>query len=149
VWLLSDRPNPDRNPYVRPLMAAAIACLLAYMFAKSSLGNQALYVREGYDTPVQTLLGSRRVSDVSLLGVTYWADADGAYNTDVQSVFRVNYSVLMNAWALLVSAVVVHRVRQIARSRRRLTARCSTCGYDLRASCDRCPECGTGKPISD
>lgn len=33
----------------------------------------------------------------------------------------------------------------VVRSRRR-TGRCERCGYDLRASGDRCPECGTAVP---
>ena len=41
------------------------------------------------------------------------------------------------AWGLLVA------LRRRRRSRQRLEERCARCDYDLRASSERCPECGT------
>lgn len=44
---------------------------------------------------------------------------------------------------LLVFAYLFRRSSII--SKRELAGRCVTCGYDLRSSPDRCPECGTAK----
>ena len=46
--------------------------------------------------------------------------------------------------ALLMLSPLGHLTRQHLRGRRRLEGSCcQKCGYDLRASKDRCPECGT------
>lgn len=45
---------------------------------------------------------------------------------------------------VLVVAVFVSLIRRLSRSHPQ--GRCRKCGYDLRASKDRCPECGTPIP---
>jgi hypothetical protein len=50
------------------------------------------------------------------------------------------YWSLVGVLALLPAAQSVYLVRQ---RKRRRCGRCPTCGYDLRASPQRCPECGT------
>ena len=51
-------------------------------------------------------------------------------------------------WVILTAIVPAHRVIQCAaRYRRRTRGLCQSCGYDLRASHIRCPECGEAIPV--
>jgi hypothetical protein len=61
-------------------------------------------------------------------------------------VQRIEHSVIVPFWPVVAAAVIaglwpaVRVVRHIHRRRRN---RCVECGYDLRGSSGRCPECGT------
>ncbi len=67
-------------------------------------------------------------------------------------VFR-NQGFLMPCWALAIAAAVlpVMRIRSWFLAYRRRYRRehqlCWNCGYDLRATPERCPECGTPVPV--
>jgi hypothetical protein len=55
------------------------------------------------------------------------------------------YLVILPMWLFVVlfgALPAVRCVRQLRQRRRRLAGRCTRCGYDLRASPERCPECG-------
>ena len=60
---------------------------------------------------------------------------------------RISYMAGFPHWMLLLiggvsCAPAAAGVRPLQRRRRRRQGLCETCGYDLRASPDRCPECG-------
>jgi hypothetical protein len=56
------------------------------------------------------------------------------------------WNLVVPFWAVAGVAAALPAARWIARARARRTTRaglCPSCGYDLRATPDRCPECGT------
>jgi len=67
-------------------------------------------------------------------------------NTDIPHYSR---SVEIPDWLLLIVVSIpaqIAVVRFVRRSRRTVKGYCAKCGYDLRATPDRCPECGTIPP---
>jgi hypothetical protein len=89
----------------------------------------------------------RRVGRGQLLGFAYFknARADSFLYTSSSSAVFVPYWPLFVLTGLGPLLWLRARVRLRARRRRR---QCLSCGYDLRASPDRCPECGTSRPSS-
>jgi hypothetical protein len=66
------------------------------------------------------------------------------FGFDVNSQFRaaINYGLIF-AFGILSFFLIMHEGRQKGRRQRGC---CLNCGYDLRFSPDRCPECGTASP---
>ena len=60
-------------------------------------------------------------------------------------IFRIPYWFLAAASTLAPAAALRRRLRTRRRTRRGL---CPRCGYDLRESPDRCPECGTAANLA-
>jgi hypothetical protein len=56
------------------------------------------------------------------------------------AVVTIPYWFLLVLTAIIPAVSIRRRIRQLHRKRNNL---CQQCGYDLRATADRCPECGT------
>jgi hypothetical protein len=61
------------------------------------------------------------------------------------SLGQKGFALVVPCWFLIVMTTLAPGLwlrRRLLRRRFRLAGRCSNCGYDLRATVDRCPECG-------
>jgi hypothetical protein len=108
-----------------------------YFFNPEPAMNDGTY--EGPSGLLRLLRAGRlRTRDSRFAGLEFYADTSGPVPRFRAVVVPVSYPValfaLLPAWAAF----------RALRTRRRATAGlCPTCGYDLRATPDRCPECGT------
>ena len=90
----------------------------------------------------------------SLDGTLEWTetpndDASEAVKMREMRFLELRHRTLVPFFTILPATLVALRIRAAVTSRRvakrTLTGRCLSCGYDLRGSPERCPECG--KPV--
>jgi hypothetical protein len=77
---------------------------------------------------------------------TKWSGPAG-YVEGITSDWRVSMPYWFPA-ALFAAGPVARLARRVRRARRASAGKCTGCGYDLRATPDRCPECGMTSPAT-
>ena len=77
---------------------------------------------------------------------TVVAEIAGCWHLRDDVLPRIGFGLVVPMYLLAIVWLVVAEARWHYRQRRTASGLCLVCGYDLRATPERCPECGT--PIS-
>ena len=133
VW----KPSDADRAYYRAYVGRGVARVGggAYPFDRTG------HFDYGADRPPTRPTGFHPRCFAARLGFDYHRGSDAQGQPFVDVLFPI--------WALLLCAAVLPSCRVVSlrrdlRSRRRSAAgACTSCGYDLRATPERCPECGT------
>jgi hypothetical protein len=137
VWAISYRVGVDRSVGWVTLWRPGAA----HVTAGTHRGSMGIaWSRNGFLTVSPTIVdaGSWQRGPVSVMRGREPASpqvSGGWVNVDCWFVCAATATLPMLRAALLIGG--------IRRRRRRAAGRCIRCGYDLRATPDRCPECGT------
>lgn len=112
-------------------------------FYQTVLKNQkaSSYDRSGWSEIHQPFLTEGYISSFTFTMKNHGSDARGAIDRDWQLV--VPYWAI--ALAVLIPGIIawfIHLRQKRLKIIRRMNGLCLACGYDLRSSIDRCPECG-------
>ena len=109
-----------------------------YDHSVSASDGSACYVRS-YG-PVFTAHPSDRLRWHTFLGFVI---AHGAHGLVPDSALTANrLTICVPFWFIAAATAALPAARLIRRLRRHRPGHCQRCGYDLRATPDRCPECG-------
>jgi hypothetical protein len=118
--------------------------ILIYLSPGPSQSGPVPLSHQTYDLDPDSILEERvdfpivaRKINLNFAGFHFWYGTWGGSN---------NYAIIIRLWqVVLVCTLLIAAVAGVRHSRRRrlCLGLCSACGYDLRASKERCPECGT------
>jgi hypothetical protein len=109
------------------------------MIKRSDLASYRNYWPAGLRFSSQAAMGPRRLPH-AFLGFGWWREVNPQMYISFIAVFDIPHWFLLALFAPLPAIRFYHRLR---RGHIVLPGHCNKCGYDLRATPDRCPECGT------